>query len=1540
MKQKVLLLLSFLGMMSTGAEAQRYVDKLDRGIVAVPGRSSGMLVSWRIFGDEYYDVEYNLYRNGTKVNSTPLKVSNYEDKQGTSSSKYQVAAVVRGVEQEKSAEVKAWSQNYLTVKVQPVVNRAGKTIANSVAGNSGGTDTTTPGYTLNDISLADVDGDGVCEFMVKRNNSQGNLNKTSNTTDFNLYECYKMDGTRLWWIDLGPNLMSNPDEQYDMIGYDWDRDGKAEFVMRGADNMIIHTATGKTINIGDMTYDSGKGSDTRPEYVATGAEYLLYLNGATGEPYGWNGEENWTPAAFPLPRFESNETDGDAAVWGDVGHRATKIYMGAPYLDGRHASIFFGRGCYTRHKACALDVDPNTHQLTQRWRWNCYDSKSPWFGNGFHNFAIADVDMDGRDEIVYGSMILDDTGYGLATSGLGHGDAQHCGDLDPYRWGLEQFTCQEGSEGNSYWNATTGEMYYRKQDGGDDGRALAGNFTNDYPGAQGKSATSSTLSLVACKYLPVNGISNLNNRIYWDGDLLDEMFDSKNGANRAGNIFKWNGNVIATFTGISNNWTKCNPSAQGDILGDWREEMVLRLADNSAFHVYTTNYPTQYRIPTLWHDHEYRNGMAWQCVGYNQPPHVSFFLGELEGITVAPPPTIMTGRTEILSGGTISSSMNDKHVLFCEQKDAEITVVAGAQPWVFTDNAPVWIQGSGDRQATSATPKSPARTYIYYTHTVKGAAFTGSTRVIKQGEGTLVLPAVEQTYTGETNVWNGTLKFDGKLVSSPLWLNRHTNLLTDGGQFMGGIQADYNATITIGENKKSTLTASTLALNFGSRVIFDLYSDITCDQITANTIKIESKDWAYGPKYHSPVFEFHYDGTLADGQYLLANATVEGDLDEVVLEGIGDRRNMLKYEDGKLYLVVETFRQPATISWMGQQDNVWDFGITENFMNNGKADYAGYNDDITFGDDAQQTAIRVKGGVSPKTVTFNNSEKDYTLTGDSIMNGATITKNGTGTVTILTENRTGNTVVNGGTLKVNFLANSLGQTYGALGDASKTITLNNGSTLALTETAITDQQVNVSGEVSVDVPSGKAFSLNKGFKSSDTGILHKTGAGTMTLGAANTIAKLVVDGGRVNTIAVNNVDQFPADIVIKNGVVSSTTMDDLPGRTINANFEVPEGGDATFYGPYRGTINGKLTGAGKFKVYSGGIRCYWNGDWSAFEGTLIPALTNRQAKPSYDPTFDWNNDFGLAKATLQVDEGVTFNYAGHTMTLGNVTGKGTISGTAAVVLGTRNEDINFEGEFNGVAVQKVGTGIWNINSTHKQPSIARIFVNGGMLYITSLFNSTSYINTGATITVNNGGTLIGTALIPNACNIYEGGTLTVGRMNSEDMSGEMKFSKTLNLRAGSTLNLNIRTAENATASRSFLTVGTTLTMNGVVNVTMSESYEPKAGDEIVLWTANSFTGTPTVNLPELPAGLFWDTSALLTKEGKLKVSATDGIDLMPDNVRMDCIVYNMSGQQVADYAAKKADVLKKAQKQGLSAGTYIIRMQVNGMKTSQKIIVR
>ena len=1560
MKQKVLLLLSFLGMMSTEADAQRYVDKLDRGIVALPA-GGGTLVSWRRFGEEYYDTKYNLYRNGTKI-ATNLDASNYKDAGGNASSTYQVEPVVKGKTLDKSAAVKAWDKAYFDVVLQPVVNRAGKTIGNSTT--DGGN--TTSGYTINDVTLADVDGDGITEFIVKRNNSKGNLRQTSNTTDFNLYECYKMDGTRLWWIDLGPNMMAGPDEQWDMIGYDWDLDGKAEMLMRGADNMIIHTATGKTINIGDMTYDNGKGQATREEYTHHGKEYLLYLNGLTGEPYGWDGKDNWTPMLYPLPRFESgeakdvyNQTSAEyAAVWGeqDTGHRSCKHYFGAPYLDGRTPSIFLGRGCYTRHKFCALSVDPATHNLTQLWRWNCYDSRSPWFGNGFHNFAIADVDMDGRDEIMFGSMTIDDTGYGLATTGLGHGDAQHCGDLDPYRWGLEQFTCQEGSQGNSYWNATTGEIYYRKSDGGDDGRALAGNFTNNYPGGQGRSVSSGVIGLSSDKVILTNGdamsgsYANLNNRIYWDDDLLDEILNSAGGEGRPAAIFKWGGSRIWTSTGaVHNNSSKCNPSAQGDILGDWREEVVLRTSDNSALRIFATTIATDYPLYTLWHDHEYRNGMCWQNVGYNQPPHVSFFLGELENITIAPPPLILSGRTEVKNGATIATT--DDHLLMSGYEDMTVSVADGASPYILTVNAPAWVKGGGAQQAVASTPKSPARTTIIYKYELTGGAFAGATRLVKQGEGLLILPNVVEKHTGATDVWNGTLQFDGTMEKSPVWLNRHTTLISNGGQFMGGLKADYNATIQPGgENNVGAVTASTLNLGFGSRVVFDV-KGTAIDQLNAATLTIETKDWSYGPKYKTPVFEFRGDvNGLTSGSYLLGNITnVTGSVEDILIEGIDGKRFFLEQKEGKLWLVLEDMRDAATVVWNGTAaNNVWDLANTQNFLNDGNAVYAAQGDDILFDDNAATGNVVIKGAVAPGSITFNNNTLAYKLTGDSIKGGGTITKNGKARVTINTENRTGATIINEGTLEVNALANVTGITYGALGNVSQRITINDGATFAISQPVITDQPFKVNGSVNISVPSNLSFTLNKGITGTGSTV-NKIGNGTMTLGTANTFSNLVIKAGRVNAIQTNGRDQLPETVEFQNGTLWGAN--DEENNVDNAtNFYVAEGSTGNFYGSFRGTYRGSLTGGGTFNVYAGGVRCYWQGDWSQFTGTVNVGKENRQNKKSYQPGFDFQNGYGLPNATLSVNEGVLCSNGGFDFEVGKVAGKGTLTGSGRWILGSNDENFVLGTEVGVTTARKDdyggniaksptnlvkrGAGKMTLISLGKLN--CTLAVEGG----TVSFNDTklSTLICGANNTnVREGGRIVGQGYF-SVLNVWNGGELIpCASFSNETTPGTIKTNAMLSINEGGTVTFLIGSNKQSTLEPYLLT------MNGTVKVSFVGGYEPKVGDAYTLWTTQgTFKGTPVFDLPELPEGLYWDTTDVAQKTGVLRITddATKGIAAIDDYAVVTCDVYDMNGRVVASYTAQRSDAKQRLSAMPLRAGAFVIKMRQGARVETEKVFIR
>lgn len=932
---KKLILLLLLGAMSTTLMAQRHTDKLDRGLVVVQAGSAGNSkwnrVTWRRLSTEYYNVKYNLYKDGVKYASNLETTNFYDEKNGLPSSQYQVAAVVNGVEQAKCDPMKAWAQKvhnqngrfpsgYLDIGLAPVYDRDGNEV--------------TSHYSPNDIEMADLDGDGQLEIIIKRINTVDAAGYDSGLTDANgkpryiiypknskefvVLDAYDVDwqtgvATLLWRIDCGPNMVSHMSTEINIIAFDWDEDGKAEVVLRGADNMIIYGPDGKTVksNIGNMSLNTRdtwyttneKGSSTGSmAYTHSGAEYLLYLNGKTGDIY--------QQMEYPLKRLESNETDLDKA-WGDgYGHRSSKYFFGAPFLDGRKASLFLGRGIYTRHKMITMNLDRGSHQWTKRWRWDCNNSSSPWYGNGYHNYIIADVDEDGRDEIVYGSMVIDDNGMGLSTTGYGHGDAQHVSDFDPYRKGLEFFGCNEDKPANNYRNATTSEVYFRKTATGDDGRAIMANISNDYPGSFGRSASMGTW-MSSVRDTEVSGVEkitddknddnhHLNFRIYWDGDLCSELLDSPGTESYAGIVKAGTGRIFLTDNGGSmNNGSKNNACFVGDIIGDWREEIIVRLGTN--IRVFTTGAGTNYSLPTLWNDHQYRQAMVWQMMAYNQPPHLSYFLGELEDITVAPPTLTNEGRTEIENGGTISSGSSNDHLLICETNDMTVNVNDGASPAVLVVNTPTWVQGHDNNNNITTT------TYI---HTLTGGAFTGKMRLVKQGNGVLELPSVEETYTGNSDVWAGTLRFNGTMKSSPVWLNRHTTLETNGGTFSGGITADYGSTISVGSEG---ITVGKLTLNHGARLKVSIDGDGTATPVNATKIVLNKKTgdiWEnYGPQYLKPVVEFTLGGSLNNGKYVIGEVgSVTGDVEQdIVLEGLdGVTTPRLAVEDGKLLLVVGT----------------------------------------------------------------------------------------------------------------------------------------------------------------------------------------------------------------------------------------------------------------------------------------------------------------------------------------------------------------------------------------------------------------------------------------------------------------------------------------------------------------------------------------------------------------------------------------------------------------------------------------------------------
>ena len=586
--------------------AARQMESLGRGLVAVNQGNGRVFVSWRWLGTEPDEAAFNLYRESagavTKLNSSPLSGATSFQDSGVNletAVRYFVRTVVKGIEQPADGgftlPAQAPPRPYLSIPLQLPA-----------------------GYTANDGSAGDLDGDGEYEIVLKseqrpRDNSQTGL------TGETILQGYKLDGALLWTIQLGKNIREGAHYTQFMV-YDLDGDGIAEIACKTADG----TKDGRGKIIGDPTADwrdTNRFSRTFGR-VLKGPEYFSIFNGRTG-------------AALVTTNYVPNR--GDLAGWGGVGgnggndrdgNRADRFLACVAHLDGRRPSVVMCRGDYGRSVLAAWDWRDG--RLTQRWIVDSKDRTNVFSGQGAHSVSVADVDGDGRDEIVYHSMVVDDDGRGLFSTGLRHGDALHVGDFDPERPGLEVFGVHEneerrfGTPGAACYDARTGQIIWSFGPDADIGRGLAANIDPRHPGAEMWGGASGLRTARGERI--GNAPRSANFAIWWDGDWLREILDR----NR---IAKWNwtnATLEPLFTAdgaTSINGSKANPVLSADLLGDWREEVIFRTPDSRELRLYTTTIPTQHRLRTLMHDPQYRLAVAWQNVGYNQPPHPSFALG-------------------------------------------------------------------------------------------------------------------------------------------------------------------------------------------------------------------------------------------------------------------------------------------------------------------------------------------------------------------------------------------------------------------------------------------------------------------------------------------------------------------------------------------------------------------------------------------------------------------------------------------------------------------------------------------------------------------------------------------------------------------------------------------------------------------------------------------------------------------------------------------------------------------------------------------------
>lgn len=603
---------------SVSAYAQtRYMENLDRGAAAMK-TSEGMLITWRLLGSEPYDTSFAVYRDGEKIAETEL--TNYLDTDGSLDSAYRIAPIYDGVE----GDLSDWTipfemgSNYFDIPIEkpdPILLPGAETEKS---------------YSVSDATCGDCDGDGEYEIILMWTAGESD-NSNSGYTGNVIIDSYKLDGTRLWRIDLGKNIRAGA-HYVQMMAADFNSDGKCELALKtapgsidGNGNYVTEASLDEAIRSTDNSADY-RGSDGR---VIQGPEFFTVFAGDDGAAID--------TIAYPIER-------GNVEDWGDSwGNRVDRFLGCSAYLDGEKPSIVTWRGYYTRMVAVALDLVDG--RLVERCRFDTNEAGDEYMHQGNHSILAADVDNDGKDEVISGAICLDDDFSILWCSFRMHGDAHHIGWYSKEQQTPIYFSVHEVGEGEkpdgtpldygmTVYDAATGEELYHASAEGDTPRGMMGNFGmgGDYQfwsiGGGGYIHTDDG-------FVPADTTGSSCFRIFWDGDMYDELFDGR-AADSYAQLTKYSQTggyfyeIMNTKTtgGVVTGSTKKYPVLQADLFGDWREEFILKLYGDSAIRVYTSNIYTENKLYTLMHDSTYRNGVVAENVGYNQPPHIGYYVSE------------------------------------------------------------------------------------------------------------------------------------------------------------------------------------------------------------------------------------------------------------------------------------------------------------------------------------------------------------------------------------------------------------------------------------------------------------------------------------------------------------------------------------------------------------------------------------------------------------------------------------------------------------------------------------------------------------------------------------------------------------------------------------------------------------------------------------------------------------------------------------------------------------------------------------------------
>jgi len=1424
--------------------AQRQMEKLGRGVVALRSTNSQAYVGWRLFATDPADVGFNVYRSvnggaGVKLNTAVItNTTDYLDTTVSfaSSNAWYVRPVVGGVEQTSSAPYGLAAnppiRQYISIPLQPVAGGA------------------FPPYDVKFCWFGDFDGDGEYDYLVDR---------LSTTTASNQYlQAYKRDGTFLWQMDMGFNSTNqysiepgaaaiSTGDKDNVTVFDLDGDGKAEVIVRTASGTIF--AGGSQIVTNNDT-----------------VQFLSILDGVTGVEKA--------RATVPNPF----SVDGPL-----------NCHAGIAYLDGIRPSVILsgenriGGGAFQR---ITTAWDYRNGALTQRWTY-----QTPVYHNDSegHQLRVADVNHDGKDDLIrIASVDLELTNgvpMTLYSTELVHGDRYHVTDIDPDRPGLEMYAIQQNNGtllATSLQDVQTGELYKKWYSGTltDVGRGITLDLNPNYRGCEMYSTQPGIYDRQGTQIYANNVWAP--EALWWDADLLREFEDGAGSGALSPVVEKFNpvtGESDRIYT-LYNEDGGCHQAyggraaVWGDLFGDWREEFMVVANNYNSVRIYTTKIPATNRFYCLMQNPQYRVQCTYR--GYYQASYVDYYLGHDMPAVPIPP----VSDAQLVWRGSAGSIWDENSTASWFTNNLWIS---NHTPTTFISGSSVLFDSLGSNNATIAITGSlmPSDVRVHspkdYAFDATNGGLVGTMKLTKAGAGRLTLTGTNG-YTGTTLVSEGALLVNGSLPNSPMTIRGgvwHDGRLGGTGVIGSTVRFEEGAGFSpgsLGNDSPGTLTiANTVTLAGRTRSNFDLSDDPTGISKANDVVQINGDLVITGT--NTFVFDLLNDTLPAGSVYPFVKytGTLMGDINALRAEGLDGYPYAFTNPPGQIALVIKTPRAPAMLTWVGGQNgNAWDLASSSNWLNGVSKDSFYPHDTVRFNSiGVSNLTANLSGDLIINNLIVDTTA-NYTLTGaGSLIGPGSLLKSNSGTLTIngINHKFTGRTVIAGGTLAVSELdgvgyPSSIG---GALNNSPTNLLITGSSTLRILGECYTDRGITVSGGTnSIDV-SNVTDQFTMLAPLTGTSAFQKLGPGTLAFSAGNNFSGMtIIKAGNISLGGdAANTSGFGAGTptIILDGGGITMFIDNDTTQTSSWNLQVPTTGFLNL--DWRCVLAGSGSGAGTLTMWTPYVRADISGNWSAFTGQLN-VTTDWNASNAADRGGDFRiaNAAGFPNAKINLQRLVSLQNrvsGGATINIGELSGEvgcnaaapGGNSGLIGTFsVGALNTSATFGGNtYNGLGFTKVGVGTWTWTGTNIAHTGTTV-VNGGTL----LMNGNA-VQANGTVTVGASGTLSGTGTL--------GGALTVNGKIAPGSSaiGILTCTNNVTLAANSSTYIEIRKLPK---TNDLLRTLRTLTYGGTLTVT-NLAGTLALGDTFKIFDAASYAnGFGASSLPPLPKGLTWYKPTLLT----------------------------------------------------------------------------